>query len=82
MIRLLAYAAAILALSQSSSPSKVTAGMQTDVDRLVARAKEMDPVSMRTTLSETAIVIGMRYVPLKTSPHMEVYRRTPSDSFW
>jgi hypothetical protein len=42
MSRLLACAAAILALSQTAPPSKPAAGMQADVDRLAARAGEMD----------------------------------------
>jgi hypothetical protein len=42
MSKLLACAAAILALSQAVPPPKPTAGMQADVDRLVARAGEMD----------------------------------------
>jgi len=42
MSRLLACAVAIPALSRPTPPSKPAVGMQTDVDRLVARAGEMD----------------------------------------
>lgn len=41
MSRLLACAAAILALSQAAPASKPTAAMRADVDRLVARAMEL-----------------------------------------
>ena len=41
MTRLLACAAAILALSQAAPASKPTAAMRADVDRLVARATEL-----------------------------------------
>jgi hypothetical protein len=42
MSRLLACVAAILTLSQTAPPAKPAVGMQADVDRLVARAGEMD----------------------------------------